>query len=52
MVGAVLIVIAVVIVGPISFMMLGVLISAAFGYVLKRNAEETHEGSELLETNY
>ena len=52
MVGAVLVVIAVVIVLPITFMLIGAIISAAFGYALKHNAEQTHEGSELLETNY
>jgi hypothetical protein len=51
-VGAVLIVIAVVIVLPVSFMMLGAGLSAAFGAALKSNAEAEHEGSELIDTNY
>ena len=52
MVGAVLIVVAVVIVMPIGFMWMGAAIAAAFGASLKSHAEATHEGSELIETNY
>ena len=52
MVGAIIIVLMVVVIMPISFMMLGAIISAIFGAVLKSNAEAAHEGSELIETNY
>lgn len=52
MVGAVLIVFVVVIALPVLFMVLGAIISAAFGATLKYNAEKDHEGSELIDTNY
>ncbi len=52
MVGAVLVVIAVVIVLPMAFIIMGVGISAAFGAALKSNAEAEHAGSELIDTNY
>jgi hypothetical protein len=51
-IGAMLIVIAVVIVLPVGFMLTGAAIAALFGASLKSNAEATHEGSELIETNY
>ncbi|HEX7166580.1 MAG TPA: hypothetical protein VF230_06340 [Acidimicrobiales bacterium] len=50
--GAVLVVVAVVLVLPPLFMMLGLLVSAAIGWTAKTNAEAVHEGSELIETNY
>ena len=52
MVGAILIVITVVIVMPIGFMWMGAAIAAAFGASLKSHTEHTHEGSELIDTNY
>ncbi len=51
-IGAILVVIAIVIVMPIGFMMMGAAISALFGATLKSHAEATHEGSELIDTNY
>lgn len=52
MIGAVLVVLACVIVIPVGVMMIGAAVSAFFGAVLKSNAEATHEGSELIDTNY
>jgi len=51
-VGAVLIVIVCVIAIPIAVMWTGAAIAAMFGASLKSHAEATHEGSELIDTNY
>ena len=52
MVGAVIIVIVCVIVIPVGVMATGAAIAAIFGASLKSHAEATHEGSELIDTNY
>ena len=52
MFGPIIIVFVCVIGLPVFFMMTGALVSALFGAALKSNAEATHEGSELIETNY
>jgi hypothetical protein len=52
MAGAVLIVIAVVVVLPVSFLMGGAVISAILGWFLKTTAEADHAGSELIDCNY
>ena len=52
MVGAIIIVVVCVIIIPVGLMMLGAGIAAAFGASLKSHAEATHEGSELIDTNY
>lgn len=52
MLGAILVVLACVVILPMAFMMLGAAISALLGFFLYRDAEITHPGSELLETNY
>ena len=51
MLGPVLIVIAVVVVLPVSVLMSGAVASALLGWALKSDVDRTHEGSELLETN-
>ena len=50
--GAVLVVIAVVIVLPSIFMLIGMLVSAAIGWSAKSHAEAANEGSELIDLNY
>jgi hypothetical protein len=51
-IGAILIVFVVVVALPIAFMWTGAAIAAIFGASLKSHAEATHEGSELIDTNY
>jgi len=50
--GAVLIVLAVVFVLPSLMLLVGMVISAVFGALLKTNAEAEHIGSELIDANY
>lgn len=52
MTGALIVAFIVVVVIPVSLIMTGAIVSALFGWTLKANAEATHEGSELLDTNY
>lgn len=52
MIGAILIVIAVLFVLPATFLLLGLVFSALLGWVSKTHAEATHEGSELIDLNY
>jgi hypothetical protein len=51
MVGAVIIVVLLVIVIPVGVLISGGVLSGIIGAVLKKNGEDTHEGSELIETN-
>ena len=44
-------VILLVVVVPIGIIISGGVLAAIIGYFLKNNAETTHEGSELIETN-
>ena len=52
MVGAVIIVIVVLFVLPPLFLLLGMIFSALLGWASKAHAEDTHEGSELIDLNY
>lgn len=52
MIGVLIVVLVVLVVLPVSFLMMGGVVSALFGWTLKDNAEAAHEGSELLDTNY
>lgn len=49
--GAVLIAIVVVVVIPVGVLMSGGVASGLLGYFLKEEAEKSHEGSELIDTN-
>ncbi len=49
--GPALIVLAIVVVVPVSVMMSGALLSAVLGMILKDEVEERFEGSELVELN-
>ncbi len=40
-----------VVIVPVGIIISGGVLAAIIGYFLKTNAENTHEGSELLETN-
>ena len=50
--GPALIVIALLVVIPVAVIISGGVLAAIIGTTLKINGEKTHEGSELLETNY
>ncbi|HZN13265.1 MAG TPA: hypothetical protein VFB78_03275 [Acidimicrobiales bacterium] len=52
MIGALVIVFMCVIALPMAFMFTGAAIASVFGFSLKSHAEATHEGSELIDTNY
>ena len=49
--GPILVVLAIVIVLPSTFLIGGMVISAAMGWALKENGEAVHEGSELIDLN-
>jgi hypothetical protein len=51
-IGALVIAVVIVFALPIAFLMSGALGTMAMGFLLKENAEATHPGSELIETNY
>ncbi len=50
--GAVIIVVVIVAILPITFLMTGGVLSAIVGWALKSNAEDTHPDSELTDLNY
>jgi hypothetical protein len=52
MLGAILMLIALLIVIPVAVIISGGILAGVIGTLFKVNAEKTHEGSELLETNY
>ena len=52
MIGAILIVVVLLVVGPALWWVTWGVMAAALGWLLKDNAETTHAGSELIETNY
>lgn len=51
MLGAVAVAILIVIVIPVTLFLMGAAASAVIGNVLKRDAEQRHDGSELIELN-
>jgi hypothetical protein len=50
--GAIIVAVIIVVVLPVTFLATGGVATALLGWALKENADATHEGSELLETNY
>jgi len=50
--GALIVAAVLVVVLPVAFLMSGGAASVLMGFLLKDHAETTHEGSELIETNY
>ena len=50
--GAIILAVIIVIALPIGFMLGGAAAAALLGWTLKNEGEESHPGSELLETNY
>jgi hypothetical protein len=51
-IGVLVIAVVIVFALPIAFLLTGTLGAIGMGYLLKENAEATHPGSELIETNY
>ena len=51
MLGGILMAFVLVVVIPVAVMMTGPVIAAALGWSLQKNAEATHEGSELIALN-
>jgi len=51
-IGALVVVVVLVFVLPVIFLVSGTGGAVAVGTLMNANAEATHEGSELLETNY
>lgn len=49
--GALIILVALLVVLPVSFIVTGGVLSVILGHSLRKEAEYRHEGSELLETN-
>jgi hypothetical protein len=50
--GAIILAFIIVVALPIAFMLSGAVVAALLGWCLEMWGETTHEGSELLETNY
>ena len=51
MLGAIPLLIALLVVIPVSVLMTGALVAAVLGWRLKDDADERHEGSELVDLN-
>ena len=51
MLGAIVLVIALLVVIPVTVLMTGAVIAAVMGWRLKDDAEERHAGSELIDLN-
>jgi hypothetical protein len=52
MIGALVLAVILVFVLPVVFLVTGAAGTVVVGALLKANADATHEGSELIETNY
>ena len=52
MLGAIIVAVIIVIVLPVAFLLTGAVPTVILGWLLNDHAVETHEGSELIETNY
>ena len=51
MIGPIVIIIAIVVFIPVSIMMSGAAVSGIMGWLLKDDAEDRYEGSELVDLN-
>ena len=51
MAGAIIIIVLLVVVIPVGVIISGGVAAGFIGHLLRRNAETTHEGSELIELN-
>lgn len=51
MAGAVVMILVLVVVIPVGVLISGGVVAGVIGHVLRRNAEKTHAGSELVELN-
>lgn len=51
MIGALVLALVIVVILPVTFMLMGSLITAVMGWFLKESVEDAHEGSELVDLN-
>ena len=51
MFGVIVIVLLLVVIVPVGVLMSGGVLAGIIGWALRRNGEQTHEGSELIATN-
>lgn len=51
-IGALVLAFVIVVVLPVTFLVIGGLLTAVMGWFLKENAEDAHVGSELIDLNY
>lgn len=52
MLGALILALVIVVILPVTFFLIGSVLSAVMGWFLKESVEEAHEGSELVDLNY
>jgi hypothetical protein len=52
MFGVIVVLLAIIVVIPVGVLLSGGAVAGVIGYFLKDNGERSHEGSELIETNY
>lgn len=52
MLGAVIIVLVIVVILPVTYLITGGVVAAIVGWALKANGEDTHPDSELTDLNY
>ena len=50
--GAIILAVILVVVLPVLFLLTGMVLTVIQGWLLKEQADDNHEGSELLATNY
>ena len=52
MLGAIVLAVILVVVLPVLFLITGTVLTVILGWLLKEQADDNHEGSELIATNY
>ncbi|HEY2302192.1 MAG TPA: hypothetical protein VGH66_09875 [Acidimicrobiales bacterium] len=52
MLGAIILAVILVVVLPVLFLLTGTVLAVIQGWLLKEQADDSHEGSELIATNY
>ena len=50
--GALVLALVIVVILPVTFFLIGSLLTAVMGWFLKESVEDSHEGSELVDLNY
>jgi len=52
MFGVILVIVALLVIVPVGAMVSGAVVAGVIGWALRRNGEETHAGSALIDTNF